>query len=119
MKSVYYNNQEYQQLLDHFEQLTAEMEDSPFPQVKELLTRLLKYLDLIHREPLARLFNMIEEDHPEWISQIEADYALKTLFTLYDLMEGDIERTPERNANTMGFVPVDEVKVLTPFKGDY
>lgn len=116
MKSVYYNNEEYQQLLKKFDDLVQQMEDSPFPQVKELLTPILQYFDLIHREPLARLFKMIEEDHPGWKTHLESDYAIKTLFTLYDLLDGEIERNPLDHPNTKGFVPESQVGLLTPIE---
>ena len=109
MEPVFYNNKEFGEILHQIEKLMQEAEQSPFQQTKELVTSILQYFDLMHREPLARMMKMIESEHPELRTKMETDYTIKTLFSLYDLMEGEIERNPMDNPNTLGFVPVENV----------
>lgn len=112
MNPVFYNNQEYSELLQYFERLMQEAEQSPFPQVNEIVIGILKYFDLIHREPLARLMKNLETNHPELLESLEKDYTIKTLFSLYDLVEGDIERNPLDKPGTVGFVPESNIGIL-------
>jgi len=114
MKAVLYTDEEYREILQQLEKLTQEAEQLPYPNVKELVTSILQYFDLIHREPLARLMKLVETNHPELKANLEKDETLQTLFSLYDLMEGDIESSPLNNPKTMGFVPVEEVGMLSP-----
>lgn len=122
MEPVLYNNKEYQELLQHLEKLMQEAEDSPFPQTKEIVFNILRYFDLIHREPLSRLMQLMENTAPELRAKLETDYTIKTLFSLYDLMAGEIERSPLKNTNTVGFVAAEMVGLITPVdkeeKGD-
>lgn len=114
MEPVYYNNEEYQEILQYLEKLTAEAEQLPYPNAKELVFSILQYFDLVHREALARLMQNIENSHPELRVKLEEDFATKTLFQLYDLIEGEIGNKPKNNNGLMGFVPVEEVGLLTP-----
>lgn len=114
MEPVYYTNKEFEEILQKVEELVDESEHSPFTHTKELVTSLLQYFDLMHREPLARLMKMIEKSHPELRNKMKSDYTIETLFRLYDLMEGAVERTSSANKNIPGFVPVEDVKIITP-----
>lgn len=113
MEAVFYDNKEFEQILHQIEKLMQEAEQSSSAQSKDLITSILQYFDLMHREPLARLMNMIENEHPELRAKLETDYTIKTLLSLYDLIEADIERSPMDNPNAKGFVPVEEVGLLS------
>jgi len=113
MEAVFHTDEEYREILQRLEELMKEAEQLPYPNVKELVTSILQYFDLIHREPLARLMKTIESNQPELKASLENDDTVKTLFSLYDLMEGDIESSPLDNPKTMGFVPVAEVGLLS------
>ncbi len=113
MDPVYYNDEEYQEILAYLNQLTTEAETLPYPQAKELTTSLLQYFDLVHREALARMMSLINSHYPNLKRDLESDFTIKTLLGLYDLA------TPEQEQNgkakgQVGFVPVGQVGLLTP-----
>lgn len=113
MNPVYYTDEEYQEILTYLNQLTSEAEMSPYPQAKELTTGLLKYFDLVHREALARMMNLIDRQYPNLKKELESDFTIDTLLKLYDLKR----ETPKQNVkppNQMGFVPVEQVRLLSP-----
>ena len=113
MDPVFYNDKEFGEILQQIEKLMQEAEDSPFQQTKDLITSILQYFDLMHREPLARLMKLIESDHSELRAKLETDYTIITLFRLYDLIGGDIEKGPLKNSNTLGFVALEKVGLLS------
>lgn len=113
MEFVYYTNKEFEEILQKVEDIVDESEHSPFSHTKEMVTSLLQYFDMMHREPLARLMKMIEMSHPDLRDKMKTDYTIETLFRLYDLMEGAIERTPSESKSIPGFVPVEDVEIIT------
>ncbi len=114
MEPIYYNNKEFSQILQDINTKMQEAEQSPFQQTKDLVASMLRYFDLMHREPLARLMKMIERDHPELKAHMETDYTIKTLFSLYDLLEGAIEISPLNHPDIRGFVPAEDLSILPP-----
>lgn len=84
MKPVYYNNIEFQEILQKVKELVQQAEQSPSEETKALITSVMQYFDLMHREPLARLMHLIESSHPELKEKMKHDYTIKTLLSLYD-----------------------------------
>jgi len=76
-------------------QLTTEAETLPYPQAKELTTTLLKYFDLVHREALARMMGLIDN-----------------LASVKKEKNGHVANG--HASGSMGFVPVGQVKLLSP-----
>ena len=114
MKPVLYTDEEYQEILQYLNQLTAELEQLPYPTAKELSTTTLQYFDLVHREALARLMGAIQQKHPDLLEDIQQDTTLRTMFGLYDLLQVPTpieEKVPQKR---MGFVPVESVGLITP-----
>lgn len=118
MDPVYYNDEEYQEILVYLNQLTTEAETLPYPQAKELTTTLLKYFDLVHREALARMMGLIDRQYPNLKKDLESDFTIKTLLDLYDLASVKKEKNGHvangHASGSMGFVPVGQVKLLSP-----
>ena len=85
MSTVYYNDQEYEQLLRTLGELTDQIDKIDDPMAKELVLHILQHFDAIHREPLHRLWQFIRKNHPEMREKILTDYTLKHLLALYDL----------------------------------
>lgn len=113
MNPVYYNDEEYQEILAYLNQLTTKAENLPYPQAKELTTELLQYFDLVHREALARMMTIINKHYPNLKKDLEGDFTIKTLLDLYDL--GSPEKVQNGSPNgQVGFVPVEQVGLLTP-----
>ncbi len=114
MNPVYYNDEEYQEILTYLNQLTTEAETLPYPQAKEVTANLLKYFDLVHREALARMIGLIDKQYPNLKKDLESDFTIKTLLSLYDLTSVEkAEKLPVVNGR-MGFIPVGQVKLLSP-----
>ena len=113
MNPVYYNDEEYQEILAYLNQLTTDAEMLPYPNAKELTAALLKYFDLVHREALARMMGLIDKQYPNLKRDLESDFTIKTLLSLYDL--GTVEKEQNgKKKGQMGFVPVEQVKLLSP-----
>jgi hypothetical protein len=112
MESVNYNDKEFTEILLEIEDILNEAEKAPFQSTKDFVISLSKYLDLLHREPLTRLMNVINKNHPELKSQMESDYTITTILKLYDLIEGDVEKSPK--VNQAGFIPDDQVGLFPP-----
>ena len=91
MKPVFYNNVEFKQILERVEKLIREAEMSSDEESKELTASILKYFDLLHREPLARIIKMIESSHPEMRDRMKQDFTIKTLLDLYDFNNEKLE----------------------------
>ena len=108
MNPVYYNDEEYQEILSYFNQLIQDAEQLPYPQAKELNTAILQYFDLLHREGLARILQLIETKNPALLADLQADFATKTLLRLYDLIK------EQKLKGQMGFIPVEQVGLLSP-----
>jgi len=83
------SNDEWQDLLSDVNELVQEMEDLPFPQVKERVFLLLAGIDTIHREALRRLVRLFKEDVLE---KVVTDPAIHTLMELYDMLPPNVKR---------------------------
>lgn len=87
-------NSQWSELLGEADGLLREMEELPFPNVKEQVFALLATIDTIHREALRRLVRLFKDGVLE---KVVTDPAIHTLMELYDLLppgakEGDEQR---------------------------
>lgn len=116
MKEVLFNNEQYEEALEKLDQLMREAENISDVDHKVLLYNVLQYFDSIHREPLARIMNAIEK-HPDLKKTIVQDETVQKLCNLYDLA---VEDEPTKSEGVVGFVPVENVGMLTiPKKKDW
>lgn len=83
MKPVVFNNIEFKEIVTQVKELVKESESLPDP-AHDLTTKLLKFFDLMHREPLARILRTIEETDPALMEKLQQDYTISTLMELYD-----------------------------------
>ncbi|MEO5984292.1 MAG: Rieske (2Fe-2S) protein [Ferruginibacter sp.] len=120
MQSIFISDAEYEQLASHTEDLVAQVEDLPYPKVKEDVHQLLQNFDMLHREALTRLFKEIIINYPNLQTTMEGDKAVNLLFSLYDLFHTDIQNgsiTHEElhggNGNKYPFwLPLDNINQL-------
>jgi len=84
MKPIFFNNIEFKEIVEKVKELVQESENLPNKEVREHVELLLKYFDLMHREPLARIIETIERSHPELGDSLKQDYTVQTLLELYD-----------------------------------
>jgi hypothetical protein len=116
MKKVIFSDEEFEENLQHLNKLMEEAEGLPYPNAKELIFSILKYFDSVHREPLSRMMEMLNEKHPNVQKDLEADFSVNTMLGLYDLVK---EKEPEPVVDkdkVLGFVPLEEVILLNPEK---
>lgn len=73
--------------------LIREVEQLKDEESRELISELLKYFDLLHREPLSRMLQAIEGSHPDLKDTLKQDYTINTLLDLYDFENA---KTPEK-----------------------
>ena len=88
-------NEEWDGLLGHVNALVQEMDDLPFPQVKEKVFELLAGVDAIHREALRRLGRLFKEGVLE---AVVTDPAIHTLMELYDLLPPEKNKIEDQTA---------------------
>jgi len=87
MNHVYYSDTQYNELAQKTQRLIEDAEQLQESYSKEMVFTLLENFDMLHREALSRLLKIIEEKSPELRNEMEADFAVQSLFTLYDLFE--------------------------------
>jgi len=114
MKPVIFKDEEYKEILQHLNQLMQEAEELPYPNAKELVFDILKYFDSIHREPLARMMEMISASNPELQKKMAKDFPVNTLLGLYDLAEALEAEKQTDDPKVLSFIPVEQVGLLTP-----
>ena len=90
MQEVFLSDTEYERVAAQTQELLAQLEETPYPKVKEDMQQLLQSFDLLHREALTRLFREIIINHPDLRSKMENDKAVNLLFSLYDLFQTGI-----------------------------
>lgn len=87
MNHVHYSDNQYHDLALKTQQLIDEAEKLPESYSKELVFTMLENFDMLHREALSRLLKIIEEKSPQLRAEMENDFAVQSIFTLYDLFE--------------------------------
>jgi len=93
MKPVYFNNIEFKEIVQKVKELVQESENLPDQGVRDYVTSLLKYFDLLHREPLARILEKVEAENPELSETLKQDYTINTLLELYDFHKSEVKNT--------------------------
>jgi len=81
-------NEEWENLLGQVDGLVQEMDDLPYPNVKEKVFTLLAGIDTIHRESLGRLVRLFKDGVLE---KVVTDPTIHTLMELYDLLPPEAE----------------------------
>jgi len=117
MKEVLFNNQEYGQILTQLDKLMQDAEQISNVDNKVLLYQILQYFDSIHREPLSRIFQAVDE-HPDIKNKMLDDPAVSKLLSLYDLVKEKADH--KRDEQNVVHVAEEEVRILTiPKKKDW
>ena len=109
MQSIFLSDTEYEQLASQTEGLVAQVDNLPYPKVKDDVHELLQNFDMLHREALTRLFKEIIIHHPELHTKMEGDKSINLLFSLYDLFNTDIQNNMygmEESKNGNGKYPL-------------
>lgn len=91
MKPIFFNNYEFKEIVLKVKELVKESENLPDEGVRTYTSELLKYFDLLHREPLARIMENIERSHPDLSDTLKQDYTIHTLLELYDFKKNETE----------------------------
>ena len=102
MQSIFLSDTDYEQLASQTEDLVAQVDDLPYPKVKDDVHALLQNFDMLHREALTRLFKEVVINHPDLHTKMQGDKAINLLFSLYDLFYSDIQNAPPSHEDLMG-----------------
>jgi len=84
MKPILFNNIEFKEIMQYVQELVKQTEKIPDKETKELTEEILKYYDLMHREPLSRILQAIEGSYPDLKDTLKQDYTINKLLELYD-----------------------------------
>ena len=90
----------FEKLTEHIQELLEQVEALPYPKVQTDTYELLNCMDLLHREALMRLIEIIELNAPQLKLEMANDFAIQTLMMLYN------------------FVPDEPPPVVTPVSSD-
>ena len=112
MKKVLFSNDQYHQALHMLQELIRDAEQIADADHKVLLYKVLQYFDSIHREPLLRIMNVLSKNEV-LRDEILNDETVQKLFKLYDI---PVEERNLDHEGVVGFVPEDQVTLLTPIK---
>jgi len=88
-------NEAWDALLGQVDAMVQEMDNLPFPEVKEKIFALLGGIDTIHRESLGRLVRLFKEGVLE---KVVTDPTIHTLMELYDLLPPEAKAEDEQLA---------------------
>lgn len=70
--------------MQYLQELVKQSEQIPHEETQELVSEILKYYDLMHREPLSRMLQAMEQSYPDLKDILKQDYTINTLLELYD-----------------------------------
>lgn len=84
MKPILFNNVEFKEIMQYMQELVKQSATIEDEQTKEFISEILKYYDLMHREPLSRILQAIESSYPDLKDTLKQDYTINKLLELYD-----------------------------------
>lgn len=100
----------FEKLTEYIQELLEQVEGLPYPKVQADTYELLNCMDLLHREALTRLIEIIELKAPELKLDIANDFAIQTLMMLYNFVpEDELPSASELNSGSSTFIPLDEI----------
>ena len=108
-------NEHYFDLLNDTAELVTELGEHPDQALAEKVERLLRQIDLVHREGLLRLVDALRANGAGEIVEriVNDDPVVRVLLGLYDL--ADLQLPPESDAADgeipSGFVPREALRV--------
>lgn len=113
--SPYFSDDDYVELTLHIQNLLDQLEQLPHPQIKEMVFDLLGSIDMMHREALARLLILSQQQAPHLVEVLEQDMVIRSVLALYELIQID-EDQPAQPAGQITFIPLDQVGVSPAIK---
>lgn len=105
------SDSEYERLTRRVQELIEQAEQLPYPKIRDLVFELLRGLDALHREALARMLHRVEEEAPELAERLPEDRVVRTLLALYNFGPG-ADEIPEPSNEPDGFVAADQVGIM-------
>jgi hypothetical protein len=97
MKPILFNNIEFKEIMQYVQELVKQTEKIPDKETKELAEEILKYFDLMHREPLSRMLQAIESSYPDLKDTLKQDYTINTLLDLYDFENTNLQKIQKKS----------------------
>ncbi len=110
------NDVDFSALTAHIQSLLESLESLPYPKVQEQTFELLNCMDMLHREALTRLLDLINAKAPSLVPELEKDFAVQTLLMLYNFVpEAPTAATEPSNAAGMAapFIALDDIQTMS------
>ncbi|MFQ5707584.1 MAG: hypothetical protein ACE5HO_09065 [bacterium] len=98
---------EYDQLVLRINACIEGFESLPDSEIKQDVFDLLKNLDLLHREALQRILNLLENEVPGLVVELQKDFVIQTLLILYEFVQ--LDEMPKPTQNNGSFIPIDKI----------
>lgn len=96
MKPILFNNVEFKEIMQYMQELVKQSATIEDEQTKEFISEILKYYDLMHREPLSRILQAIESSYPDLKDTLKQDYTINKLLELYDFENTNLTNTDKK-----------------------
>ena len=96
MKPILFNNVEFKEIMQYMQELVKQSATIEDEQTKEFISEILKYYDLMHREPLSRILQAIESSYPDLKDTLKQDYTINKLLDLYDFENTNLTNTDKK-----------------------
>lgn len=96
MRPILFNNVEFKEIMQYMQELVKQSATIEDEQTKEFISEILKYYDLMHREPLSRMLKAIESSYPDLKDTLKQDYTIHTLLELYDFENTNLPNTVKK-----------------------
>ena len=104
----------FEKLTEHIQRLLEQVETLPLPKLQQDIFELLNCMDLLHREALTRLVELIEARAPNIKTDMADDFAIQTLMMLYDFVPD--ESVPVPATANPAFIPIAQVEMESAVK---
>jgi len=101
-------------MLGQLDQLLQDAEQLSDVNNKVLIYQILQLFDSIHREPLSRIFNALEEN-PAIKDQLVKDPTISKMLSLYDIISED-QVNQYQDGRSVAFIQENDVTFLNPPK---
>lgn len=107
----YFSDEEYTQLMLHIQGRLDELEQLPYPQVKDAMLDLLGSIDMMHREAFVRMLLLIQQETPNLLERLQKDTVIHSVLSLYEFIPSEALEASATPAGNATFIPLDQIDI--------
>ncbi|MCG3207701.1 MAG: hypothetical protein FOGNACKC_01301 [Anaerolineae bacterium] len=112
----FFSDDDYAELALHIQERLDQLQQLPYPQVRDAMFDLLNSIDMMHREAFVRLLLLIQHDSPNVLARLEDDVVVRSVLALYELLPNDSPDVGPPAPATGTFIPLDAISVSPGIK---